>query len=103
MKQAIFAYVNNIQYCSWNKLHVVLSNEGKVSCYRKQLKPLMELELMTERHSLNTSITRLTVTCHLKYWLIPGTDLSIIYVCYCLFHNQTKMNLFKLKLPLVLL
>jgi len=41
------AFVNPAQICSWNKQ--VLSNEGKVSCSRKQQKPLMGFELMTDR------------------------------------------------------
>jgi len=39
VKQAMFAYVNH-----------VLSNEGKVSCSRKQRGPLLGLELTTDRH-----------------------------------------------------
>ena len=34
VKQEIFADVNQARICSWNKL--VLDNEGKVSCSRKQ-------------------------------------------------------------------
>ena len=36
----------------------VLSNEGKVFCSRKQRKPLMGLELTTDRHLPITSQTR---------------------------------------------
>ena len=39
-KQADFAYVNNARIHSWTQS--VLSNEGKVSCSRKQKEPLME-------------------------------------------------------------
>jgi len=41
MKQAVFAYVKS----RWNQ--PVLNNECKVSCSRKQQKPLMGLELRT--------------------------------------------------------
>jgi len=39
VKQAIFAYVNQVRIRSWNQ--PVLSNEDKVSCSRKQQEPLM--------------------------------------------------------------
>ena len=55
VKQAIFAYVNHAQMGSWNQL--VLGNEGKVSCSRKQQQLLMGLEHMTVRHSPMTSQT----------------------------------------------
>jgi len=41
VKQAMFAYVNHAQIRSWNQ--PVLSNEGKVSCPRKQRGPLLGL------------------------------------------------------------
>ena len=55
MKQAMFASVNHDRIRSWNK--PVLSNEGKVSCSRKQRKPLLGLELTTVRHAPNLSQT----------------------------------------------
>ena len=55
-KQAIFAYVNHAQIRSWYQTG--LSNEGKVSCSRKQRDPLMGLELMTDKHSPIMSQTR---------------------------------------------
>jgi len=36
----------------------ILSNEGKVSCSRKQWQSLMGLELTTDRHPTITSQTR---------------------------------------------
>ena len=56
VKQAFFAYVNQAWIRSWNQ--PVLSNEGKVSCSRKQRKPLTGLELTTDRHPPITSQTR---------------------------------------------
>jgi len=48
-----FAFVNKAQIHSWNQ--PVLSNKGKISCSRKQLEPLVGLELTTDplwcRHS----------------------------------------------------
>ena len=55
VKQATFAYVNHAQIHAWNQ--PVLSNEGKVSCSRKQREPLMGLELTTDRHQPITSAT----------------------------------------------
>ena len=48
MKQTLFAYVNHAWIRSWNQ--PVLSNEGKVSCSRKQQEPLLGLDLTTDRH-----------------------------------------------------
>jgi len=32
-------------------------------------------------------------TLFVKYWLVPGTDSSVIYIRKnCLFHNPTKLN-----------
>ena len=56
MKQAMFAYVNHAQILSWNQ--PILSNEGKVSCSRKQGWLLLGLELTTDRHPSTTSQTR---------------------------------------------
>jgi len=53
VKQALFAYVNHAQICSWNQ--PVLSNEGKISCSRKQLEPLMGLELTTDRRDIHNA------------------------------------------------
>ena len=50
------AYVKHPWIHSWNQ--PVLSNEGKVSCSRKQWEPLIGLELMTDRHPPITSQTR---------------------------------------------
>jgi len=50
VKQAMFAYVNHARIRSWNQ--PVLSNEGKVSCSRKQRGPLLGLELTTDRHGI---------------------------------------------------
>jgi len=55
VKQAIFAEVNYAHICSWNQ--PVLSNEGKVSCSRKQRMPLMGLELKTDKFPLIISQT----------------------------------------------
>ena len=52
LKQAHFAYVNH----AWNQ--PVQSNEGKVSCSRKQWEPLMGLELTPDRHPPIASQTR---------------------------------------------
>ena len=57
----MLAYVNHARIRSWNE--PVLSNEGKVSCSRKQQKPLMGLELTTDRHPPTTSQTRYPL-CH---------------------------------------
>ena len=48
VKQAIFAYVNYARIRSWDQ--AVWSNEGKVSCSRKQREAFMRLELPTDRH-----------------------------------------------------
>ena len=56
LKLALFAYVNHTRIRSWNQ--PVLSNKGKVSCSRKQLEPLMGLEIKTDRHPPITSQTR---------------------------------------------
>ena len=47
LKQAIFAYVNHARNSSWNQ--PVLSNEGRVSCLRKQQEPLVGLKLTTDQ------------------------------------------------------
>ena len=47
-------------------LEQVLSNEGKVSCWRKQQEALMDLELTTDRHSSITSQTRYPLR-HIEY------------------------------------
>jgi len=49
VKQAMFAYVNQAR---------IRSNEGKVSCSRKQRGTLLELQLMTDRHPPTTSQPR---------------------------------------------
>ena len=46
----MFVYVIHARIRSWNQ--PVLSNEGKVSCSRKQQGPLLGLELTTDRHPL---------------------------------------------------
>ena len=56
MKLALFACVNNARIRSWNR--PVLSSEVKVSDSRNQRKPLLELELTTDRHRPITSQTR---------------------------------------------
>ena len=56
VKQAMFAYGNHAQIRSWNQ--PLLSNEGKVSCSRKQPEPLMGLKLTTDRHPPITSQKR---------------------------------------------
>jgi len=47
----IYFSFNEKQSC-WNPLvnQPILSNEGKVSCSKKQREPLMVLELTTDRH-----------------------------------------------------
>ena len=55
VKQATFAYVNHAQIHAWNQ--PVLSNEGKVSCSRKQREPLMGLQLTPDRLPPNTCQT----------------------------------------------
>ena len=55
-KTSIFAYVNHARFRSWNQ--PVQSNEGKVSCSRKQREPLMGLKLTTDRHPPITSQMR---------------------------------------------
>ena len=52
----MFDYVYHARIHSWNQ--PVLSNEGKVSCLRKQRGPLLGLELTTDRHPPTTSQTR---------------------------------------------
>ena len=47
LKQAIFAYVNHARIRSWNQ--PVLSDEGWVSCLRKQQEPLVGLKLTTDQ------------------------------------------------------
>jgi len=56
VKHAILAYVNHARIHSWNQ--PVLSNEGNVSCSRKQWECLIWHELMTDRHPPTTSETR---------------------------------------------
>ena len=51
----MFAYVDHARISSWNQ--PVLSNEGKVSCSRKQQGPLLGLELTTDKHPPTTSQT----------------------------------------------
>jgi len=51
VKRATFAYVKHARSQSWNQ--PVLSNEGKVSCIRKQREPLMGLT--TESDALHTA------------------------------------------------
>ena len=58
VKQGLFANVDKARICSWNK--PVLSNEGKVSCSRKQREPLMGFELMTDRHPW--------IMSQMRYW-----------------------------------
>ena len=62
------AFVNLTQICSWDQ--AVLSNEGMVSCSRKQLEPLMELELMTDRHLHYKSIVLSTTQCSCSYTVL---------------------------------
>ena len=52
----MFAYVNHARIRSWNQ--PVLSNEGKVSCSRKQRGPSLGLKLTTDRYPPTTSQTR---------------------------------------------
>ena len=56
----MFAYVDHARISSWNQ--PVLSNEGKVSCSRKQQGPLLGLELTTDKHPPTTSQTRYPLT-----------------------------------------
>jgi len=51
----MFAYVYHARIRSWNK--PLLSNEGNVSCSRKNPEPLIVLELTTDRHPAITSQT----------------------------------------------
>ena len=44
----MFAYINHARICSGN--HPVLSDEHKVFCSKKQWKPLVGLELTTDRY-----------------------------------------------------
>ena len=44
-----------------------------------------------ERHQKS-----LVVTLIAQYWLVPGTDSSVFYISKILFHNQTKINEYKL-------
>ena len=53
VKQAMFAYVNQVWNCYWNQS--VLSNEVKVSCSRNQREPCLGLKLTTDRHQPTTS------------------------------------------------
>ena len=98
MKQAMFAYVNPLQIRSWNQ--PVRSNEGKVSCSRKQQEPLLGLKLTTDRHPATTSQTPYPLRhTALQYysvgkgvWIISylthRIDLSGIYKS----HLTTKTN-----------
>jgi len=52
VKEILFAYLNDTRIRSC--IQPVLTNEGKVSCSRKQLKPLMGLRLTTDRHPPTT-------------------------------------------------
>ena len=56
VKQAYFAQLNRAWIRSWTQ--PVLSNEGEVSCSRKQQELLMGLEFTTDRHPSITSKTR---------------------------------------------
>ena len=81
-----YAYVNHARVRSGNQ--PVLSNEGKVSCSRKQWGDLMGLELTTDRYPPITSQTRYPLRLShtlLKYvhaWtILEQTKLGIPYIC----------------------
>jgi len=76
-----FAYINHAQMHSWNQ--TVLSNEGKVSCPRKQQKPLMGLEFTTDQLQIRCAtqcvrphriLTGIWLLCYslLLYCVLPG-------------------------------
>ena len=67
MKQAIFAYVNHEQICSWNQ--PVLSNKGKVACSRKQWEPFMGFKLITDRYP--------PITSQMRYPLCQATPVRV--------------------------
>mgnify|MGYP000488247438 CR=1 FL=1 len=67
----MLAYVNQARIRSWNE--PVLSNEGKVSCSRKQRGPLLGLELTTDRHPPTTSQTRYPL-CHAAPYVLVEAE-----------------------------
>ena len=62
VKQAIYL-LNHARIRSWKQ--PVLSNESKVSCSRKQWRPLMGLEFTTDRYPAITSRTYYPLHLHL--------------------------------------
>ena len=82
------AYVNHAQIRSWNQ--PVLSNEGKVSCSRKQRGPLIGLELTTDRYPLITSQTRYPLR-HIASSLLVLVFASSVYCKYVSLYNYTTI------------
>ena len=68
----LFQQVNHILTHSWNQ--PVLSNEGEVSCSRKQREPWNGIYLMTERHpfyesnKLHSSVQKSLHICDIFCW-----------------------------------
>jgi len=89
----MFAYVNHARIHSWNQ--PLLSNEGKVSCSRKQQGPLLGLELTTDRHPPTTSQTsyplrQAAFTKSLRFYMFD----SILHICLCIFFALSNTSLF---------
>ena len=61
----MFAYINHARICSGN--HPVLSDEHKVFCSKKQWKPLVGLEITTDRYQQTTSQTRYQLHTRVPY------------------------------------
>jgi len=73
VKQAIFAYVNHARIRSWNQ--PVLSNEGKVSCSRKQREPLIWLSRLT---GINRLRVRRTTHCATPPQSFHSEDIELV-------------------------
>ena len=83
VKQAFFSYVNHAWICSWNQ--PVLSNEPKAFCLRKPWKPLMGLELTTDKHPPITSQTRYPLRLAAPLFICAAQPLCLFSRAY---HNK---------------
>ena len=74
---------NRTQICSWNQ--PALSNDGKVSCSRKQCEPLMRFKPKTDRGRLATRCA-MPAPCHTKLF-IKSYVMNLISKLNCLFSD----------------
>jgi len=86
VKQAFFAYVNHYGIHSWNQS--VLSNEGKVSCSRKQREPLMGARTHDWQATTDHESDALRVMFDGTFSTITGTRSMF---CNYRFHPQTHV------------